>query len=187
MCGQSRPEPVAAAQPEKPSDSQPVQEESTAEPIPNEDSQPVQDIITTETIPNEEVKSEEVKAEEVKAEEAKEPTAAERQAEEERLIMEEKDPKTRFNRYLTFLLTVQAPDGSDKDKADDGQIEGSMYTEASLFRIIKLLDQMITISQVSDQGYQIVQNFSNPENLRHIIELAVEASTQNQILIQKIL
>ena len=101
--------------------------------------------------------------------------------------MEEKDPKTRFNRYLTFLLTIQASDGSEKDKADDCQIEGSMYTEASLFRIIKLLDQMITISQVSDQGYQIVQNFSNPENLRHIIELAVEASTQNQILIQKIL
>ena len=62
-----------------------------------------------------------------------------------------------------------------------------MYTETSLFRIVKALDQIISLSMERQEGLNIIQKLSNPECLKHIIELSVEASTQNQILIQKIL
>ena len=61
-----------------------------------------------------------------------------------------------------------------------------MYSETSLFRILKSLEQLIAFSQLSSEGYQIVQKFSNPQNLKHIIEMSVESSMSNQILIQKI-
>ena len=32
-----------------------------------------------------------------------------------------------------------------------------MYTETSIFRTIKLLDQLITLSESGEEGYQIVQ------------------------------
>jgi len=92
----------------------------------------------------------------------------------------------RYGRYLTFLLTVQAPDGSGLNEEGEA-IQGKMYTETSLFRIVALLDQLITLSSVSAEGYSIAQKFFDPENLRQIIELSVETTTQNQILIQKIL
>ena len=62
-----------------------------------------------------------------------------------------------------------------------------MFTETSLFRIIKQLDLLATLSGDSEESYQIVQRFSDPSNLKNIIELTVEASPQNQIVVQRIL
>ena len=58
-----------------------------------------------------------------------------------------------------------------------------MFSETSLFRILKALDQLIALSEVSSEGYQIIRSFSNPENLKHIIQLSIESSITNQILI----
>ena len=59
---------------------------------------------------------------------------------------------------------------------EDEKIEGTMFSEISLFVIIKNLDQLISLSTASQEGYSIVQRFSNPENLKHLMELAVETS-----------
>ena len=53
--------------------------------------------------------------------------------------MEEQDPKARYTRYLNFLLTVQALEGGAAAE-DDNKIEGYMYTDTSLFRIIRSMD-----------------------------------------------
>ena len=45
-----------------------------------------------------------------------------------------------------------------------------MFTETSLFRIIKQLDLLATLSGDSEESYQIVQRFSDPSNLKNIIE-----------------
>jgi len=67
------------------------------------------------------------------------------------------------------------------------KIEGQMFTETSIFRAIKLLDQLATLFGESEEGYQIVQRFSDPYNLRNLIELSIEALPQNQIVVFRIL
>ena len=72
-------------------------------------------------------------------------------------------------------------------KEEEEKLKGEMYTETSLFRILRSLDQLLTLSEASGEGGQIVPRFANPENLKHVIELAVEASVPNQVLVQRIL
>ena len=91
---------------------------------------------------------------------------------------------------MNFLSTVKNFDdvaASGGEDLDMHKIEGKMFTETSLFRIIKQLDLLSTLSDESEDSYQIVQRFSNPHNLRNIIELTVEASPQNQIIVLRIL
>ena len=62
-----------------------------------------------------------------------------------------------------------------------------MYSETSLFRILRTLDQMISMSLQGAEGFEIIQRFSDPNNLKFLIELSVDASPRNQIMIQKML
>ena len=57
-----------------------------------------------------------------------------------------------------------------------------MYSETSLFRILKALDLLVSLSLENNEGYEVVEQFSEPENISQIIELSVEASTYNQIM-----
>lgn len=57
-----------------------------------------------------------------------------------------------------------------------------MYSETSLFRILKALDLLVSLSLENNEGYEVVKQFSEPENISQIIELSVEASTYNQIM-----
>lgn len=125
--------------------------------------------------------------EEEKKEEEPKKSEAQIQAEEEKTIMEVPDEKERSSRYLNFLMTVKNVSDDKEGPQDFIPIEGTMFTETSLFRTIKLLDQLITLSDSGEEGYQIVQQFSDPENLRHVIELSVEASAENQIVVQRVL
>ena len=86
--------------------------------------------------------------------------------------------------YLNFLKAVQQVDNKAPVIEAQIKVEGSMYSESSLFRMVKALDQLISLSSTEGSAaFEVIQQFSNPDNLRHIIELSVEASTQNQILI----
>ena len=123
-------------------------------------------------VPEEEKKEEEPSGEERKAvEDVKED-------EEEKQIQAEEDYKVRCRKYLFYLQKVKGA-GEDGELSNDESynVEGRMYTETSLFRIIKALDQIISLSMERQEGLNIIQKFSNPECLKHIIELSVEAST----------
>ena len=62
-----------------------------------------------------------------------------------------------------------------------------MYSETSLFRVLRQLEQMISLSASGSQGFEIIQRFSDPDNLKFLIELSVDTSPRNQILIQRML
>ena len=46
---------------------------------------------------------------------------------------------------------------------------------------------MISLSLEGSEGFEIIQRFSDPDNLKFLIELSVDTSPRNQVLIQKIL
>ena len=62
-----------------------------------------------------------------------------------------------------------------------------MYTEASLYRILQVLDQILSLATVGSEGFQVIARLTEPDNLKSLIELSVEASMQNQFLIQRML
>ena len=67
--------------------------------------------------------------------------------EEEKQIQAEEDYKVRCRKYLFYLQKVKGA-GEDGELSNDDsyKVEGMMYTETSLFRIIKALDQIISLS-----------------------------------------
>jgi hypothetical protein len=54
-----------------------------------------------------------------------------------------------------------------------------MYSETSLFRILRTLEQMVSLSASGSQGFEIIQRFSDPDNLKYLIELSVDTSPRN--------
>ena len=44
---------------------------------------------------------------------------------------------------------------------------------------------MISLSLEGSEGFEIIQRFSDPDNLKYLIELSIDTCPRNQILIQK--
>ena len=49
------------------------------------------------------------------------------------------------------------------------------------------MDQLISLAGNATEGFEVVKNFINPSNLQQLIELSVQTSIRNQVLIQKIM
>ena len=143
---------------------------------------------------NEENKEEEKKEEEEgaddeeeKKEEEEEPEKTQEEKESE--IMANTDQKARWTEYLDFLTNLKKEEegADDEEEVEEGEkIEGKMFTNTSLFRLLKNLHLMIVICGSQPDGYLVVQRFSNPHDLRLLVELSVEASLSNQVIVQKI-
>lgn len=59
-------------------------------------------------------------------------------------------PNARYNSYLEFIHNLKPFESTGIDEVP---LEGVMYDEQALFRIIRSMDQLITLSEVSAEGY----------------------------------
>ena len=41
-----------------------------------------------------------------------------------------------------------------------------MYSETSLFRVLRTLEQMVSLAASVGTGFEIIQRFSDPDNLK---------------------
>lgn len=108
-------------------------------------------------------------------------------SEREREILRNDNERQRNNEYLEYLQVFKTIDDDEQKLRAEFEVQGQMYSETSLFRILRTLDQMISLVLEGSEGFEIVEKISDPENLKFLIELSVIAQPRNQVLIQKMI
>lgn len=74
--------------------------------------------------------------------------------EAERAILQESDARVRGDRYLDFLSQIKKVDPNAEEEAGAApKVQGHMYTEASLYRILQVLDQILSLATVGTEGF----------------------------------
>ena len=106
-------------------------------------------------------------------------------SEREKEIIQIENKKHRCSEYLSYLSEFKTIEDDEQNLRAEFEVQGHIYSETSLFRILRMLDQMISLSLEGSEGFEIIQRFSDPDNLKFLIELSIDTCPRNQILIQK--